>query len=333
MNNPKENTNRKVSAVEAQLVYVNGEFVPRGQASVPVDSTGVRYGANVFEGICVYKDDDGGLNLFRWAEHYQRLLASLTVTQIELEKGEEELRVAIAETLKANDITGDAHVRLSVVVTGFGVFTTSSPTALIVVASERPDKGLNDESYTAGISSWERISDRNLPPRVKSGANYMNSRLALLEARAAGYDESILLNRNGRVAEASSACILMVKDGVVYTPPVTEGLLEGVTRSTLMEIAQTRLGLQVVERPIDRTELYIADEILTCSSFNEVRPVSAVDARVLQVAAPGPVTRNLWQAYQDVVHGRVADYKPWLMPLDTAAAANRTRETVGEARP
>jgi branched-chain amino acid aminotransferase len=180
------------------------------------------------------------------------------------------------------------------------------------------------------VSSWTRISDASMPPRIKAAPNYHNSRLALLQARADGYDNALLLSNDGKVTEGPGYCIFLVRGGKLITPPVTSGILESVTRDSLMQMAPG-LGLEVVEREIDRTELYVADELFFCGSAAEVTPILSVDRITIGDGAAGPRTQAMREAYMAAVHGEVSERSGWLTPVFASKAA--TQAAVGTAVP
>jgi branched-chain amino acid aminotransferase len=317
------------------LIYVDGAMVPYASATIHVGSVAAKYGANVFEGVCAYardtradapvSGDAGGAHrdttagarscVFRVGDHLARLRDSLRLMQIDAPWSDEDYLTAILRSLRENHITGDAHLRLSVFIIGEGYSDGTGPASLVCIANARAPQTLDDRVCHAAISSWRRIDDTVMPPRVKAGANYLNSRYGLLEARRNGYDDAIFLNGTGKVAEASNSCIAMVRRGRLVTPPVTAALLESVTRASLLELASEELGLPVEERDIDRTELYVADEVFLCGSGQEVRPVLSIDRFAIGDGRIGPITRRLWQAYEGAVRGRALARAGWLTPV------------------
>ena len=299
-----------------RLIYVDGEFYPWAEATVPVDSAGVKYGANVFEGICVYATKSDALNIFRLEDHLARLHQSLKLARIDSACSSSEFEATIVASLQTNGISQDAHIRLSVIVVGEGRFDVRGPTSLVCVVTKRPPSTLAGRSTSACVSSWRRIDDLTLPPRIKAGANYHNSRFAMLEAQAGGYDEAILLNGNGKVAEATASCVMIVRRGALVTPPVSAGLLESVTRDTMLQLADRKLGVPIEVRDIDRTELCTADEAFLCNSFEEVRPLVQVDRLKIGSGQVGEITQCLWNAYEEVVRGGIdPGLSDWLTPV------------------
>ena len=221
-------------------------------------------------------------------------------------------RHAVLEAILSNGIREDVEIRQTVFLAGIGTWHDLGPTGMFVRARAKARSTDQDPGLHCCVSSWERIHDRALPPRIKLGANYMNSRLAHLEARQAGYDTALLMNRMGTVSEAPGSCIFIIRDGQLITPPVTASILESITRVTIKEIAEVELGLMVIEREIDRTELYIADEILLCGSAMEVRAVVSVDQYAINSGLPGPITTRLRKHYLEIARGLESRYSDWL---------------------
>lgn len=292
-------------------IYMNGAMVPYADATIHVSSVAAKYGANVFEGLCAYAGDAGRSFVFRLREHLVRLRHSTRVMQIDSPWREADYQDAVLVSLRDNRIHGDAHIRLSVLVTGEGGCDGTGPASLVCVAAARSPQPLERRAVHAATTTWRRIDDGTMPPRIKAGANYQNGRFGLLEARRNGYDEAIFLTQGGAVAEGATACFFMVRNGTLVTPPVTASILESVTRATLLDLA-AGLGIPVDVRQVDRTELYMADEAFFCGSGHEVRPVLSVDRFAVGDGCVGPLTRTLWDAYNATVRGRVAARAGWL---------------------
>jgi branched-chain amino acid aminotransferase len=298
-----------------EFIYVDGAMVPYANATIHVASVAAKCGANVFEGLCAYAGDGGRSFVFRLKEHLVRLHNSVRMMQIDCDYGDADYEEAVLTSLRENRIRGDAHIRLTVFITGEGTPDTRGPASLVCISSTRAATPLDSKGTHAAISSWRRIDDAVTPPRIKAGANYHNSRFGLLEARRNGYDEAIFLTLAGKVSEGGAACFAMVRDGVLITPPVTASILESVTRATLLQLAVEELGLRVQEREIDRSELYIADEAFFCGSGYEIRPVLSVDRFPVGNGEVGPITRRLWESYDAVIRGRTNTRAGWLTPV------------------
>lgn len=301
-----------------KLIFVDGAMVPYADATIHVASVAAKFGANVFEGLCAYAGDGEHSFVFRVTEHLRRLHNSVRMMQIDGDWSDEDYLDAVLMSLRENAIRGDAHVRLTVFITGEGFSEGQGPASLVCIASPRATTRIESRIAHAAISTWRRIDDAIMPPRIKAGANYHNSRFATLEARRNGYDEAIFLTLAGKVSEGANSCFVMVRNGTLVTPPVTSAILESVTRSTLLELAADDLGLRVQERDIDRTELYVAEEAFFCGSAVEVRPILSVDRFPVGDGRIGPVTRRLADAYDTVVRGRNAARSVWLTPVEQA---------------
>ncbi len=302
-------------ATPSRYLYLNGKILPYDEARIHVQSAAVKYGTSVFEGLRAYwSAPHGELYLFRVKEHIDRLYGSLRLMRMEHGFTREELTSSIVQVLRKNGYREDVHIRQSALLdTDVGLEATG-PVGLAVDAL--PRKLTDEPGVTACISSWTRISDTSMPPRIKCSANYQNSRLATLEAKTNGYDTALLLNARGKLAESPGACCFVVRGGVPITPPVTADILESVTRATLLELCMRELGLAPVEREVDRTELYVAEEVFLCGSGWEITPVLSIDRLPLgDGKEPGPVTRAIQQCYFAVVRGEKPDYRRWLTPV------------------
>ena len=298
------------------LIYLDGRIIPAGEATISVLSPTVKYGLNVFEGIRGYRGEGGGpVALFRLQEHLERLCHSMAMMGYGRSPSIEELQSIVVSTMRANNPTTDVHIRLSAYVLGDGFIDAAEPVALMCAVSPAQSKPPEKRTIRAGVSSWRRIEDMSLPPRIKNGANYANGRLALMEARRHGYDEGILLTASGKVAEGAAACIFIVRDSTLVTPSITQGILESVTRDTLIRLAREVCGFRVEEREVDRTELLCADEAFLCGSAYEVTPIRSIDQITFAGDAPGPISKALWESYDRAVRGGLKDYSKWLTPV------------------
>jgi branched-chain amino acid aminotransferase len=294
-------------------IWLNGKLVPQAEAVLPVNSAAVFYGTNVFEGLRAYWNEaDGELYGFRLQEHFTRLRESMKMMRFTVPYSDVDLYEAVREVLRGNAIREDVHMHLVAYVVGVGMDATS-PTGLYI--NPRRRGRISAAGLRCCVSSWTRTSDNAIPIRLKCGPNYQNGRLALLQARADGYDAPILLNQQGHVAEGTGATFFLVRKGRLVTPPVTADILESITRATLIEeICPTALGLDVVEREIDRTELYVAEEAFFCGSGYEITPIVSIDRFPLGDGEIGPITRRVLQAYMGVVRGVDKRYTEWRTP-------------------
>jgi len=203
----------------------------------------------------------------------------------------------------------------------FDPLNHTTDTGVHITTTRAPRSRGFDQGVRASISSWRRISDDSMPPRIKAGANYHNSRLAHHEAVRNGYDTTLLLNQRGSVSEAPGSCVVMVRDGALITPPGTSGVLEGITVATVAELAQTELAIPMERREIDRTELYVAQEVFLSGTLAEIQPVTSIDGIEVGDGRPGPLTRRLQELYDAAVRGRSSAYRHWSTPVPALVGA------------
>jgi branched-chain amino acid aminotransferase len=300
-------------------IWMNGKLVPQAEAVLPVNSAAVFYATNVFEGLRAYWNAaDGELYAFRLAEHFARFRESMKMMRFTVPYSDADLYEAVREALRGNDVQEDVHMHLVAYVGGAGLDSTS-PTGMYINPRRR-GRITDGAGLRCCVTSWQRTSDNAIPIRLKSGSNYQNGRLATLQAKADGYDAPIFLNQQGTVAEGSGATFFMVRRGQLITPPLTSDILESITRTTLLDTLAPALGLEVVERHIARTELYVADEAFFCGSGYEITPILSVDRFNLGSGAVGPVTQRLITTYMDVVRGVEKRFPEWRTPIYKPAA-------------
>lgn len=294
---------------------MNGRLVPYAEARVHVLAPAITYGATVFEGIRGYwsREYDDCL-LFRLDEHLERLAFSMKVMRFETDVTAQSIRTWTRELVRANGQKDEVHVRaLAYIAEGPNMFTTT-PVEIAIASLARPGRKADQGGVRATISNWRRISDDAMPPRVKCASNYQNGRLASLQARHDGYDTPILLSASGHVAEAPGSCIFLRRGKRLVTPGVTSDILESITRDTVIEIARQRCGLQVEERDVDRSELYMADEIFLCGTASEIVPVAEIDGFRVAQGQVGELTREIAGLYGRLVRGELG-YPEWLAPV------------------
>jgi branched-chain amino acid aminotransferase len=291
-------------------IWMNGNLVPEPDAKLPVNSAAVFYATNVFEGLRAYWNAaDEEMYAFRLAEHFARLRESMKMMRFTVPYTDAQLHEAVRQVLVGNALREDIHMHLVAYVLGAGLDATE-PTGLYI--NPRRRGRLSEGGLRCCVSSWVRTSDNAIPIRLKSGSNYQNGRLATLQAKADGYDAPIFLNGHGHVAEGSGATFFMVRRGQVVTPPLSADILESITRITLIQDLVPRvLGQHVVEREIDRTELYVADEAFFCGSGYEITPIVSIDRFPLGDGRVGSMTRRLSSAYMDLVRGIDRSHPEW----------------------
>lgn len=296
----------------AAKMCLDGRIVDYADCRVHAFSGAVKYGAGVFEGIRAYWNDKAReLYVFRLREHVERLRFGMRVARLEPVYETAFLEKCVLDTLRANDIRGDVHIRMIAFLSGDDELAATSPVGLVVGCVPRSTSKNVRDGITTCISSITRIADNALPPRVKATANYMNNRAAEIEAQRNGYGGALMLTANGKVSEGTGACLFIVRDGKLITPDTGNDILESVTRDTILRLGREKLGLEVVERPVDRTELYAADEAFLCGSGWEVVPVREVDRIALGDGKVGSLTRRVQDAYFALVRGDVPDNASW----------------------
>lgn len=305
------------SKIENRLIWLNGKLVNINDAMVNVLSPTAQFGTNVFEGIrCYWNEERQQLFAFRLQDHYKRLKNSIKMFRMEDKYTIDELNQGLVDVIKANGYKEDIAVRQTVFIDGFGSWMSKGPISMFIAPIPK-GRTLNPEKLgmKCCISSWERISDKNMSPKVKVGANYVNSRMAQMEALENGYDSAIFMNNQGKVSEGPGSCLFIVRDGVLITPPITASILESITRDTIIRITRDLLKIEVVERDIDRTELYICDEVFLCGSAIEVVPVLNVDGISVGEENVGALTQAIRNIYLSVVAGTTKGYEQWLTPI------------------
>lgn len=302
--------------VANRRIWFKGEILNVNDAKINILAPTSQFGLNVFEGIpCYWNEEEKQLYAFRLDDHYERLLRSAKLIQIDCPYTKEDFTKAFIDVIKANEYDENLSVRQTLFVDGFGSWGSSDPVDMFIAPIPKGD--MSKEYYKKGlnacITSWRRISDNNLSPRIKCGANYINSRVGQREALRNGYDTCIFLNEFGKVAEGPGSCFFMVKNGELVTPQFTDAVLESITRDTVVEIAKY-LGFKVVERMIDRTELYTCEEAFLCGSAMEVTPVLSIDRYKITEDA-GEITGKIHRTYLDAAKGKIEKFKDWVTPI------------------
>ena len=304
----------------ASHIWRNGEILPWAEATIHVNAVGHASVAGIFEGIKAYWNEDRKqLFVFRLDEHLERFLASIRMVRYGFDYSMGQLREAIIDLLRANEYRKSVYIRPYVFQKGMVRELLQpqpgKPTELVI--DSWPFSSYRDMSQALDVcvSSWTRISDNVLPPRLKCFSNYHNGRLAAMEATVSGYDWPILLDDRGKVSEGPGACLLIVRKGRVVAPPVTSGILESITRETMFALLEEVLGVPYDQREVDRTELYVADEVFFVGTGWEIMPVASVDRLPVGDGKTGPVTRQLADAYRRVVLGEDDRHPEWRTPV------------------
>ena len=303
--------------VDNRRVWFKGEIINVNDAKVNALAPTAQFGLNVFEGIpCYWNGNEKQLYAFRLDDHYERLMRSAKLIQIDCRYSVDEMKKAFFDVIKANEYDENLSVRQTLFVDGFGSWGSDGPVDMFIapINRGRTSAEYNKKGLNICVTSWRRISDVNLSPRIKCGANYINSRAGQREALRNGYDTCIFLNEFGKVSEGPGSCLFIVKNGEICTPKLTDSVLESITRDSIMKIAKSE-GYQVCERSIDRTELYTCDEAFLCGSAMEITPVLSVDGYDLNNGKIGVVTKEIHLKYLEIVSGNNEDYKKWLTPI------------------
>ena len=302
----------------ALTAYFRGEFVPLAEANVSIMTHAFLYGTAVFEGIRAYWNaEHDQLYVLKAREHIERIRNSAKV--LFMDEGlpsVDEWVGLIVELARRNGFREDAYIRPSVYKSteAIGVRLHALAHEFYIVATPFGAYIDTDSGIRCMTSSWRRTADVAIPARGKIVGAYVNSALAKTEAMLDGYDEAIVLSWDGHVSEGSAENLFMVRDGVIVTPAVSDEILEGITRAGIIAIASD-MGMSVVERAIDRTELYIADEIFLCGTGAQVSPVVEIDHRRVGTGSPGPITARIKDRYFDAVRGNVPEYSHWVVPV------------------
>lgn len=303
--------------VENRRIWLKGEILNVNDAKINVLSPTSQFGLNVFEGIpCYWNEDENQLYAFRLDDHYNRLLRSAKLLQLDCKYTKEDFTKALKDVIKANEYDENLSVRQTLFVDGFGSWESEGPVEMFVapIPRGRTSAEYNKKGLNCCITSWRRISDETLSPRIKCGANYINSRVGQREALRNGYDTCLFLNEVGKVAEGPGSCFFMIKDNTVITPQLTDSVLESITRDTVIQLAK-HMGYKVIERSIDRTELYTCDEAFLCGSAMEITPVLSIDRYTIGNGDTGNITKNIHLKYLDAVQGKDKEFKQWVTPI------------------
>ena len=300
------------------IAYFEGNYVPIGDAKINIMTHTFNYGTGLFEGIRGYFiPEENNILVFRLKEHVDRMVRNFNILCMEIPETREQLEAICLEVVRRSGFREGIYIRPICYKSEYSLGprfrgVESRFCCYTIKLGDYVDiqSGLN-----VMVSSWRRLADNAIPSRVKSLGSYINSALARTEAEQAGFDEAIFLREDGTVAEGSAMNIFMALDGKLITPPPTADILVGITRNTVMELARAELGLEVIERPISRTELYVCDELFFSGTGAQVAPVASVDKRPIGSGKPGPISKQMQDVYFNVVLGKVPKYRKWCMPV------------------
>ncbi len=301
------------------FAYFEGRIVPSRDANVSIATHALNYGTAIFEGIRAYRQDDGSLAILFALEHYRRLLRNGRLVRAAVPETAEDLVEITRDLLRRNGESADLYVRPLLYKSAQTVrLQLSGLDDRIAIYSFPLGDYVSTEGLRVAVSAWQRVNDNAMPARGKITGSYVNACLAVEDAKSAGYGEAIMLNADGHVAEASSANLFLVTERFIATPPLSEDVLAGITRDAVIQLAQNE-GFTIVERVIDRTELYTADEVFLTGTAAELTPVREVDDHVL--GPPGEMTRAVQAVFDDALHGRAERYAHWLDPVPVPSKA------------
>ena len=301
-----------------QFAFFKDRIVPIEDAKISVMTHALNYGTACFEGIRAYwNGEEEQLFVFRLQEHYERFLDSMGILMMERRYSAEELSQITLDLLRREGYRTDAYIRPIAYKSDeiIGVKLHGLHDEVTIWATPFGRYVENEEGAHVGFSSWQRVSDNTIPPRGKITGAYANTAFIKSEALLNGYDEALVLNQNGYVSEGSAENVFIVRNGVLITPPVTSDILEGITRATIIELAREELGMQVTERPISRTEFYVADEAFFTGTGVQVAAIVNVDHRPVGSGVMGPLVKAIRDLYFDVVRGKVRKYRHWCAPV------------------
>ena len=294
--------------------FFEGKIVPLSEAKINIATHGFLYGTAVFGGMRAYwNSDKKQLYIFRPYDHFRRLLHSVRMLTMQTKYDEESLIQLTLDVLRTDNWQQDIYMRPTFYKAEMGIgvrlHDLRDEFSMFVIPMEKYIK--NDTDAHVTVSSWRRIDDNMIPARGKVAGAYVNSALMKSDAVMAGFDEVLAMDGNGHLSEGSAMNIFMVRDGTLITPPITDNILEGITRRTVLELARKELGLPVAERSIDRTEAYIAEEFFMTGTAAEVTAVTQIDHRPVGTGKMGPITTQLRALYSDAIRGRLPKYKSW----------------------
>src|SRR3989344_3705618 len=302
-----------------RIFYLNGKFVPEEEAVIPITAHALHYGTGCFEGIRAYfNDEDKALYIFRLEDHFKRMVNSTKILFSKLPGTPKELSEITIELLKKNFSETDVYIRplafkIDPAVGNFNLTTLKDGFAIYTVPLGRY---LKEKGIRANVSSWMRVPDRAIPPRGKITGAYANTALAKTESLLGGFDEALFMDENGHIVEGSAENLFMVRDGKLITPAMSDDILIGLTRETIMTIAKEELGIETVERSIDRSDIYLADEVFVCGTGAEVSPVIEIDHHPIGNGEIGSITQRIRKLYLDIVRGKNPTYSNWLTKVE-----------------
>jgi branched-chain amino acid aminotransferase len=301
--------------------YFRGEIVPYSEAKLGVLTHGLNYGTAVFAGVRAYwNEEHEQLYVFRAADHFQRLLQSAKVMCMDFDHSPESLTKLTLKLLRKEGYHRDIYIRPLAYKADeiVGVKLHDLIDEITIAALPFDTYVANDTNAHVTFSSWRRLDDNMIPARGKVSGAYANSALIKTDAVKSGFDEALVLTQDGHVSEGSAMNVIMVRNGVLVTPSITENILEGITRRTVIDLAHQELGIATIERPIDRTEIYMSEELFMTGTAAQIVAITQVDHREIGTGKMGPIAARLKELYQQVVRGNLPKYNHWTTPVYTS---------------
>jgi branched-chain amino acid aminotransferase len=307
-----------VAQIKPKYAFFEGKIVPLEEAKVSVMTHALHYGTGVFGGLRGYwNEDEEQLFVFRPRDHFKRVIQSASLLRITVRYSIDELVAIMSDLLRAEGYRQNCYIRPLVYKSSelVGVRVHDLEDDLTMFSIPFGSYIKDETGAHVCFSAWRRVEDNAIPARGKITGAYANSALIKTDAMLSGFDDALVLNENGHISEASAANVFIVRDGVAITPPVTSNVLEGIVRRTLIQLLRDELEVEVVERDIDRTEMYVADEAFMCGTGVQMAAVTKIEHRPVGTGVMGPITTRLRDLFFNVVSGRVARYRDWLTPI------------------
>lgn len=301
-----------------EFVFIDGEYIEADKATIPVRNHAFLYGTSVFEGIrAYYNAEENQMYAFRVREHMERILKSAKIMHMDCKYSLDELCEIAKEILKKNNYKTDAYLRPQIYKSALkiGPGLLDNPDSLLMFTIPLGNYFGTEKGLNVCVSNWKRSDDNAIPPRAKVTGNYANTALIITDAKLAGFDDAIVLSYDGHVTEGSAMNLFLVQDGKLVTSNITDNILVGITRNTIIEIAKEEFGIETIERQIDRTELYISDEAFFCGTGAQITPIASIDHRKLGDGEVGPISKKIQTLYNDVVRGNIKKYNKWCTPI------------------
>lgn len=300
-----------------EYVFMNGEFVPEKDAKISVKTHAFLYGTSIFEGIRGYlNEEEKQIYIFRMKEHYERMHKNAKIMHMTPPFTVQEMCDKTVELLKKNAPESDTYIRPTLYKSACSIGPQlAGEDSFLIFTCAMGDYVDISKGLSVCVSNWRKLDDNTIPPRAKVGGAYANTGLIKTDAINAGFDEALVLSADGHVAEGSAMNFYLIENGKLITSPVTDNILVGLTRDAVKHLVQNELGLEIIERPVDRTELYIADEAFFCGTGAQVSPITKIDNRPLGDGKVGPITKKIQDLYFQTVRGKSEKYKHWCTPV------------------